>query len=283
MANRFLPTLQPRLATEPHIALVAPVDHAAARTPVPVDLAPAALHELHAAADGIALSAAVLALAHAGGSAPGLWVRHAALDRETGRPYPPGLGEFGLDPAQLILVRAWDALSALQAGLEGARCPGLSAVIIELWGETRAYDLTASRRLALAAKTSGVRVFVARIAAPPVPSAAETRWQLRGAPSRALAANAPGNPAFDLTLLRARNGQEGLSYHLEWNRDAGTFMASFVKAGIGSPAAPPPADGSPPLSGAVVPVLFDRPDPPSHGAFPQRVLPQRVLPQRRAG
>ena len=213
---------------------------------------PAALHELYASGQGdvSATAGAMLALAGRGETRPCLWARQGFLASEAGRPHPPGLREFGLDPARLILVQARDALSVLQAGLEGARCAGLGAVLIELWGESKAYDLTASRRLALAAKESGTPVFLARIAAEPKASAAETRWRVGAAPSEALAANAPGRPVFELTLLRARNGLQGQRYHLEWDRDARNFTIRSAPAEtrIAKPA----------LSGRVVSVSFDR-------------------------
>eukprot|EP01037_Dinobryon_pediforme_P027134 gene27134-29923_t len=150
-------------------------------------LARAALHELYAAqeADAAGVTGVALAFARlAKPQAPILWVRQGFLDREAGVPYPPGLAEFGLDPAMLTLVRAQDAQGVLQAGLEGARCAALGAVMIELWGEAKALDLTASRRLALAAKASGTPALMVRIAATPAASAAETRWLVRAAPSR---------------------------------------------------------------------------------------------------
>lgn len=211
------------------------------------------LHEVYggAEADGVSLSA--LAMMLAGGSEPfRLWVRHQAQERELGAPYSAGLAELGLNPAQVLFCRAQDVASALQAALEGARCAVLGAVVVELRGEAKAYDLTASRRLALAAKASGVPVLMARIAAPPTPSAAQTRWQVRAMPSRALAAKAPGPPAFELSLLRARNGREGLRYCSEWDRDARQFIPRSIpiKGNAIAPAAP--------LSGAVVPFSFNR-------------------------
>lgn len=221
-----------------------------------------AVHEFYAGAeaDGVSLSALAMMLGEASGKRAKLWVRHEALASETGVPHPMGLAELGFDPARLLLVRARDAPSALQAGLEGARCASLGAVILELRGEAKAYDLTASRRLGLAARASGVPVFVLRIGASPVPSAAETRWQIRTMPSQALSAKAPGRPAFQLTLLRARNGLEGVQHHLEWDRDARQFIprprhdAAFADHGA------PPRHA--PLFGPVVPVPFDRPGTP---------------------
>jgi protein ImuA len=218
-----------------------------------------ALHEFYASAegDGASLCALAMLLAETGGKRFGLWVRHEAQEREAGMPYPAGLAELGLDPGALLYFRAREVISALQAGLEGAGCSGLAAVILEFRGEAKAYDLTASRRLGLAARASGVPVLVLRIGAAPVPSAAETRWQIRAMPSQALPAKAPGRPAFQLTLLRARNGLEGVQHHLEWDRDARQFIsrprhdAAFADQGA------PPRHA--PLSGPVVPVPFDRP------------------------
>ena len=222
---------------------------------MPFSLIPAALHEFYAplGSDAAALSGLALALVNASSQGrPVLWIRHEAQDREAGRLYAEGITELGFDAARFLLVKARDAPSALQAGLEGARCGALGAVIIKFRGEARASDLVASRRLAQAAQAVGVLELVARVAAIPVPSAAQTRWQVRALPSPPLAANAPGNPAFEMTLLRARNGQEGLRYCVEWNRDARRLVSRFLP-GIDDALIQPA-----PLSGAVVPVSFDR-------------------------
>lgn len=235
-----------------------PVPESERRSVLLPALAEDGLHEFFAAreADSAAPGAFALMLAQDSRAGARLWVQHEAQAREIGAPSAVGLAELGLDPAKVLLVHAPDVAGALQAGLEGARCAALAAVIIELRGEAKAYDLVASRRLALAAKTSGARVLLARVGASPMPSAAQTRWQVRALPSRALAAKAPGPPAFELSLLRARNGQEGLRYHVEWDRDARQFIPrSSAAEALLRPAAP--------LSGAVVPVSLHRPGAPS--------------------
>jgi protein ImuA len=221
------------------------------------------LHEIYGAAgpDAPALTGAALMLA-AGKPGRGalLWVRQSFIDSEAGLPSAAGLAELGLDPARIIRVRAGDVLAALQAGLEGARCSTLGGAVVELWGEARAYDLTASRRLALAAREAGIGVLVVRAGATPRASAAETRWSLSAAPSRALGANAPGPPAFALTLLRARDGREGQVFHVEWDRDvrAFAFLSTHRGAGTGAGALPIGQDNgddrrtAAALSGAVV-------------------------------
>jgi protein ImuA len=187
---------------------------------------------------------------------PLLWVRQHPAQLEHGAIYAPGLVELGIDPARVIAVSARTALDALQAGLEAARCRALAHVIIELHGKAAAYDLTASRRLALAAKGSGVRLFMLRNAMTPVASAAETRWQVKAAASSALPAQAPGQPAFEIELLRHRRGRQGQRWHMEWNRDAGTFTYR-------NPPDHPRRNPShaPPLHGPVVSLSSSRTDP----------------------
>jgi protein ImuA len=82
-------------------------------------------------------------------------------------------------------VRAADAVTTLRAGSDGARCAALGAVLIEPFGTPRQLDLTASRRLSLAAQASGVFTLLVR-AASATPSAAQTRWLVASRPSRAL-------------------------------------------------------------------------------------------------
>ena len=208
-------------------------------------LARGALHEVYAAeqadlaaATGFAAGLASRAMA----GRPLLWVRHDALDPLAGRLHAPGLAEIGLDPADIILVRAPDIATLLRAGGEGARCAALGAVLIEAWGQSKLIDLTATRRLHLAARASGVPVLMLR-AAEPTPSAASTRWRIASAPARALPGDAPGAPTWRAELLRHKGGIDGVTWTLEWNRDDKRFI---------EPASPPP------LSGAVVPLGGDR-------------------------
>jgi protein ImuA len=216
-----------------------------------------ALHEVYAAGTADAAAATGLALAFArtlGTGRPLVWIRQDVQSLEAGLPYPPGLQEFGIDPAAIVAVRVRDALAALQAGLDAARSSAPGAVLIELWGEARAFDLTASRRLVLAAEASRTSVPMVRLGATPCPSAAETRWQAAPAPSRALGANAPGQPAFSVTLLRQRSGASGQHWRMEWNRDQGCFEDGSATR----TAALRPGD-APPLSGGLVSLSGERP------------------------
>jgi protein ImuA len=211
-----------------------------------------ALHEVFAGKTADAGTAAglvaVLAMLAAGGR-PVVWVRQRLCEMEAGCLHAPGLAALGLDPGRLILVRARDAEGVLRAGGEALRCSALGAVVLEAWGEAGVLDFTATRRLALAAGRSGVTCLLMRLAAEPRASAAMTRWQVAAAPSRALAANAPGLPVLDVKLLRQRSGPAGASWRLEWNHGLRVFSEAA------------------PLSGGVAALPSRRPAQPAGTAF----------------
>jgi protein ImuA len=169
---------------------------------------------------------------------PLLWLRTEAAERRAGRLYATGLGELGLHGGDLILGLLADDAALLKSANDAARCAGLGALVVEAWGEPKPLDLTATRRLMLAAEASGVTVLLLRAAARESPSVADTRWRVAPAPSTVLAADAPGSPAFDLELLRRRAGPAGRHWRVEWNRERRAFQPCGGQA----------------LSGAVLPV-----------------------------
>ena len=192
------------------------------------------VHEIYApssAHTGAATGFATALAVRAAGARPILWVRQDFLDAETGCLNAAGLAEFGLDPARIILVRARDAEGVLRAGEQAARCASLGVVVIEPCGSPKILDFTASRRLSLASAKSGVPILLHRATASPSHSAALTRWSVAAARSRALEANAPGFPAFELNLLRHRGGTAGQSWCVEWDRDRKSFQ-SQQRAGV---------------------------------------------------
>lgn len=208
----------------------------------------AALHEVYAASGGDAGAATGFALGLALKAAMGkplLWAREDMLDIETGHVYAPGLTAFGLSPASLVMVRARDSEDVLKAGEDAVRCGGLGAAIIAPWGSPAKLNLTASRRLALAAAASGVTAVMLRVAAAPSPSAAETRWRVAAAPSRPIDGEAPGRPAFHVSLLRQRGGEAGRSFVVEWDRDRLSFaVADDRTAPLSRFVVPVPAGGA---------------------------------------
>src|ERR1043166_347136 len=130
---------------------VAPID-----TALGGGLAGAALHEVSAAlplhfgaAAGFTL--ALAAPAHE----PAKQTLFIATDfscLEGGALYGPGLDRFGLPTERLLIARVARPVDALFAMEEALKCRALSAVIAELHGEV---DLTATRRLSLAAREGG--------------------------------------------------------------------------------------------------------------------------------
>ena len=203
------------------------------------------LHEFHAAealdaASAVGFALLVARLRREFDNRPLIWARQ---DDALGLPYGPGLVELGIDPDAVTLLALPDGKALLRAALDCVRDGAAAAVLLELHGRQPLLDLTATRRLALAGAESETMVLLARSAtlagSGPAPSAAHTRWQVAAAPSQPLPANAPGFPAFALTLLRRRGGREGLSITLEWNRDTVSFHESFVSDSAPLPGAVP--------------------------------------------
>lgn len=207
-------------------------------------LARGQVHELFAAEADDGPSAAgfatMLALLAAEPGEPILWLRTDAAERLGGRLYGAGIAELGGDPDALVLGVASNTQALLRSASDAARCTGLKVLVVECRGKCPVLDLTASRRLALAVEQSSATLFLLRLEAEPVPSAADTRWAVSSAPSRALEAEAPGAPAFEIELLRRRAGPAGMRWRLEWNRDQLAF-------------------NEPALPGAVVPLSSGRP------------------------
>lgn len=209
------------------------------------------VHEVYSAEIDDAAAAAGFALALTAGMTSGrvLWLRSRRQTRVAGMLQANGWAEMGALADHAVLGMAPDTMALLRAAVDALRCSSLGAVVVEGWGAMRELDLTASRRLALAAERSGVPLFLVRVDAQPSPSAAQTRWQVAAAPSHALPGNAPGLPCFDLDLLRQKSGPSGLNWRLEWNRDERTFRdAAHAGAVVSVPARKPLAgSGAGPL------------------------------------
>ena len=137
---------------------------------------------------------------------PLLWVQDRMAILENGRVHPPGLAV-----RHLIHVEARDAKDALWAMEEGLRCAALSCVIGEIWGDPRALDFTATRRLATASERSRVPCWLVRLGGTANLSGARMRWRIGSAPSLVndLDAKAPGLAAWDAELFRARGMPPG--------------------------------------------------------------------------
>lgn len=186
----------------------------------------AGLHELLSDAPGHATAFAALLLARAQALLPRratLWI---AAEPDA---YLPGLAGLGLDATRLFLLRAPRQRDALWAAEEALRSPAIAAVL--LLG-TRTLDMTAARRLQLAAETGGgIALLLREEASTPGPTTALTRWRIT---PRAAAATPHhlGPPTWEVALLRARGGRPG-AWLLQW--DAGTDQ--LITIPIAAPAA----------------------------------------------
>lgn len=198
-------------------------------------LARGALHELcaaeigdHAAASGFAMMLAT----RASRGKPILWVREDKGERQHGQLYAPGIVELGFDPGRIIQVSAPDTLSALRVGADILGCMGVGAAVIEPWGDARKLDLTASRRLVLAAEKSGVAAFILRDMAVSFASAAATRWLVSPASSVVLPGNAPGQVSLAVELVRHRGGIPPFGLIMEWDRDEQIFREPALSRAV---------------------------------------------------
>lgn len=173
------------------------------------------LHEiLGSARDGaatgfcLALLSRLMRPSRAGEARPVLWCgRRIDL-------YGPGLAAWGVDPDRLILVEAAKPADLLWAMEEGLRCAGLMAVV----GEIDRLDLTAGRRLQLAAETGGVTGLVLRPNAETSAggaSATTSRWRVSPRPG-----NGPGPACWRVELLRFRGGRPR-DWQVEWRDETG--------------------------------------------------------------
>lgn len=165
---------------------------------------------------------------------PAVWIGRV------GELYAPGLAGYGLTPDRLVVVGARRDADILWAMEEVLRSRGVAAVL----GEVAELDMTAARRLQLAAEAGGVTGLLLRPAGHRMPAtAAVTRWILRPAPSRGEEGiPGVGAPRWHALLRRCRGGRPG-EWLLEWHSsgfrieavpeaDAGTDTNTDVEARV---------------------------------------------------
>lgn len=121
--------------------------------------------------------------------------------------FAPALSQAGLGPDRVIYVEAGDEKALMACVEEGLRHRGLAGVVCE----TSRLSMTTSRRLQLAAKTSGVIGIAVRrwrraaeAADFGQPTAATTRWRVSAEPSAPLPVPGVGRPRWRVELVRCR-------------------------------------------------------------------------------
>ena len=197
-------------------------------------LACGGLHEVRAAlardigaTTGFALGLAARA-AHADRDGDGrrgiVWVSDPATRVDGGGLFPAGLAQYGLDPSSITIVEPGDLQGAMWAADEASGCNGLAALIFQIKGNPARFDITATRRLMLRARSSGVLALILRQSGEEEASAAATRWRVNTEMSGAddMFERGVGAMRLSLTLERNRAGRTG-QWLLAWNPKVRSF------------------------------------------------------------
>lgn len=200
----------------------------------------AGLTEIHGAgtrdagaASGFMLALASLLLATLRGTAeaaaPILWIGTAEIFWEAGFPYAGGLRSmFGIEPETLLFCETKKLVDALWVAEEAARLAEPAAVVLEIRGNPRDLDLTATRRLHARARDSGRPLFLLRQAATPEPTAAPVRLVVKPAASTLRETvggpltGSIGRPAFTVAISKGSSARSE-KFTLEWNPDERTL------------------------------------------------------------
>jgi protein ImuA len=199
----------------------------------------AALHELSPAAPahlgaafGFALAVAARAVTRSAASArQALLIETDFAGLEGGKPYGVGLDLFGLPLDRLLILRVARPLDALWAFEEALKSPALAAVVAELPEDGAAADLTATRRLSLAARAGGALGLLLRHRSAPWATTAMTRWQVVAAASEPDRFGGCGRTAFDLSLDKNRRGRCG-RFIVSWDHATRSFIPQALPLGL---------------------------------------------------
>ncbi|WP_245441495.1 ImuA family protein [Rhizobium vallis] len=193
----------------------------------------AALSRDAGAASGLAMAVAARLQkreADAGRLLPLLWIGDAVGTLEAGRPYAPGLLDFGLNPERFLHAAPRKLDEALWLAETAVESAAFLAVVFEVRGNPAHFGLTESRRLILRTRAARRPLFVVRQAGEEEASSAAFRLHVESAPSglrplpdRSKLSGSIGNPIFRLTLEKSRNPAP-LSFLLEWNPHEREFL-----------------------------------------------------------
>ncbi len=182
------------------------------------------------AACGFTLALASLA-ARRGGET--LWIQTDYARLEGGAIHGPGLDLFGLPSRRLLVLRARRPIDALFAMEEALKCRAVASVIAELSDDGA--DLTATRRLALAAREQSGLGLLLRHRSSAMPSAAMSRWSVSAAAGARDEFGGIGITSFLLSLVKNRRGPCG-RMSMAWNHHECVFVSGPVLESSAIPA-----------------------------------------------
>ena len=202
-----------------------------------------ALHEISpaaplqgGAATGFAMALAARALRERSHQA--VWIQPDFTVTETGALYGPGLDLMGLPMERLVILRVSHPRDALWAMEEALKCHAVAVVIAEFARE--AADLTATRRLALAARAGGGLGLILHLNASsdgkPLygqpfcrqPTTATTRWEVASAAGARDQFGGVGLPTFAVSLIKNRCGPCG-RWIIAWDHHEHAFTPTISR------------------------------------------------------
>ncbi len=149
--------------------------------------------------------------------------------------YPLGLTALGVDPNRIIQVRVPKTQNVLWALEEALGQKSISAVMGLLPGDDRAYDFTASRRLALRAADHGVTALLVQDhSSLQAATAADMRWQIAAAPCapvprRGQVKPGLGPPRWAVELIKSKRGPSS-HWQIEWDHETLSFRMAATLA-----------------------------------------------------
>jgi protein ImuA len=194
-----------------------------------------AVHELRASArrDHGAVTGFVGALAARvnKNSKPLLWIQHDSAAAKTGSLYGAGLDSFGISLSSLLVVQVPRTIDALWTMEEALKCRAVGVVVADIAEEGGIIDLTATRRLSLAARDGGGFGLLLRHRSSLTVSAAATRWDVASVPSERDRFGGLGRTTFALSLLRNRCGPCG-RWIMSWDHHERAFVSPALSRGV---------------------------------------------------
>ncbi|MEM9422509.1 MAG: hypothetical protein AAF986_08395, partial [Pseudomonadota bacterium] len=167
-------------------------------------------------------------------SAPVVFIEKAHEASQEGAVYPPGLGVFGVNPERALFVRVASDREALWAAEEALKVPASSgggySVVLFIRRPGRDVDLTATRRLHLAASAGGGRCLLVR--GDGASSCAPYRWRAQPAISHPCRddLDSPGLPAIGVSL--EKGGVVRPASVLEWSNGTVRLRHSHDSQGM---------------------------------------------------
>lgn len=177
-----------------------------------------------------------------------LYLQLSGEGQELGLPYGPGLMQFGIDPAKLVIGRIDTMTELLWAMEEAIACRAVAGVIADLASHPKTLDFTVSRRLSLRAAAAGTSAFLVRYGRGREASAAKLRWRISPAMSGELPFDprAPGSTRFQIEIEKGRLGDqtqraEGKTMLVDWTENGFVSVEPKPRPGTVVRRTPPPS------------------------------------------